>query len=241
MWEEEDEQFFLGVGTTKDGALIVLGAGSNNTSEIRVLDATEAEGEPRVVEGRRHGIEYSIEHHGDEILVLSNDGAENFAAFRAPLATPDRAHWRPLVAHREDVRLENLDVVDGFALLHERGHASTAVRIVDLSTGDESVITPPEEPGAIFLGENLEFVTRHIRFAATSLISPVAIHDYDLDTGQSHDDLAAPGAQLRRFRLSDRAPLGDLRGRDEGPDQPRLSHRPARPARTLPGLRLRRL
>ena len=187
VWEEEDEQFFLGVGTTKDGALIVLGAGSNNTSEIRVLDATEAEGEPRVVERRRHGIEYSIEHHGDEILVLTNDGAENFAAFRAPLATPDRAHWRQLVAHRADVRLENLDVVDGFALLHERGHASTALRIVDLSTGAESVITPLEEPGAIFLGENLEFVTRHVRFASTSLISPVAVHDYDLDTGQSRE------------------------------------------------------
>jgi oligopeptidase B len=185
VWEEEDERFFLGVGSTKDGALIVLGAGSNITSEIRVLDSTDAAGEPRMVEPRRHGIEYSIEHHGDEILVLTNDDAENFAAFRAPASTPDRAHWRPLVAHRHDVRLENLDVVEGFALLHERGHASTAVRVVDLAGGAESVITPPEAAGAVFLGENLEFGTRHIRFGSTSLISPVSVHDYDLDTGQS--------------------------------------------------------
>ena len=76
VWEESDPRFYLNVGTTKDGALIVLSAGSNTTSEVRVLDAAEADGEPRLVEARRQGIEYSIEHHRDEILVLSNDGAE---------------------------------------------------------------------------------------------------------------------------------------------------------------------
>ena len=185
VWEESDPRFYLNVGTTKDGALIVLSAGSNTTSEVRVLDAAEADGEPRLVEARRQGIEYSIEHHRDEILVLSNDGAENFAAFRTPAATPDRTHWRPLVAHRDDVRLESLDVVEGFALLHERGHASTAVRIVDLAGGAESVITPPEEAGAVFLGENLDFSARRIRYSSTSVVSPVAVHEYDLDTGQA--------------------------------------------------------
>ncbi|HLN05497.1 MAG TPA: hypothetical protein VK217_04420, partial [Acidimicrobiales bacterium] len=185
VWEEEDERFFLGVGITKDHSLIVLSAQSNITSELRLLDATEPEGEPRIVEARRQGIEYSIEHHVGELLVLTNDNAENFAAFRAPVATPGRDHWSPLVAHRDDVRLETLDVVEGFALLHERGHASTAVRIVDLTSGAESVIAPPEEAGSIFLAENHDFSSRHIRYASTSLISPVAIHEYELDTGES--------------------------------------------------------
>jgi oligopeptidase B len=185
VWEEDDERYFLGVATTKDGALIVLTAESNVTSEVRLLDSTEPESEPRMVEERRQGIEYSVEHHGDEILVLTNYNAENFAAFRAPVATPGRDHWRPLVAHRKDVRLESLDVVEGFALVHERGHASTAVRIVDLDTGCQTVVTPPEEAGSIFLAENLEFSTRHVRYASTSLISPLAIHDYDLDSGRS--------------------------------------------------------
>ena len=185
VWQEDDERYFLRVRTTKDGALIVLVAQSNTTSEIRVLDASNPDGEPLVVEARRHGVEYSIEHHAGEILVLTNDNAENFAAFRAPLETPGRGHWRPLVAHRDDVRLETLDVVEGFALLHERGHASTAVRIVDLASGAETQIHPPEEAGSIFLGENLEFSTRRVRLSSTSLVSPVAIHELSLDTGAS--------------------------------------------------------
>ena len=185
IWEEADERFFLSVATTKDAALIVLGARSNVTSEIRILDAANPDGEPRIVEPRRQGVEYSIEHHAGEILVLTNDAAENFAVFRAPVTTPGREHWRPLVENREDVRLEGLDVVHGFALLHERGHASTAVRIVDLASGADTVIVPGEEAGSVFLGENLDFSTLNVRYESTSLVSPVAVHEHSLDTGES--------------------------------------------------------
>ncbi len=185
VWEEEDERFFLRVGTTKDDGIIVLSAASAITSEVRILDATEPEGEPRLVEERRHGIEYSIEHHLGEILVLTNDDAENFAVFRAPVEAPGRNNWRPLVAHRDDVRLESLDVVEGFALVSERGHASTAVRVVDLLGGAESVIRPSEEAGVVNLADNLDFSAPRLRYATTSLVSPVAVHEYDLGTGAS--------------------------------------------------------
>jgi oligopeptidase B len=183
--EEPDERYFLGVESTKDGALVMLVAESNTTSEVRLLDATDPKAPARLVEARRQGVEYSVEHHGDEIFVLTNDNAENFALYRAPTATPGRDHWRPLVAHRGDVRLETLDVVKGFALLHERGHASTAVRIVDLDSGAQGVITPPEEAGAVFLAENLDFEARCVRYVSTSLISPFAVHSHDLDSGMS--------------------------------------------------------
>ena len=241
VWEESDARFYLKVGTTKDGALIVLSAGSNTTSEVRVLDAAEADGEPRLVEARRQGIEYSIEHHRDEILVLSNDGAENFAAFRTPAATPGRAHWCPLVAHRDDVRLESLDVVEGFALLHERGHASTAVRIVDLAGGAESVITPPEEAGAVFLGENLDFSARRIRYSSTSVVSPVAVHEYDLDTGQAKViwRRLVPNYDSTAYRTERRWATSEDGTRV--PDHARLPRGQAGRARAVSSVRLRRV
>jgi oligopeptidase B len=185
VWEEADERFFLTVSSTKDDAIIVLSAASAMTSEVRLLDATDPEGDPRPVEERRHGIEYSIEHHLGEILVLTNDDAENFAVFRAPIKAPGRDHWRPLVAHRDDVRLESLEVVEGFALVHERGHATTAVRVVDLLSGAESVITPPEEAGVVKLADNLDFSARQIRYETTSLVRPPTVHEHDLASGES--------------------------------------------------------
>jgi oligopeptidase B len=203
VWEEPDERFFLGVGTTKDGAYITLRAGSEVTTEWRLIPADRPSAEPTVVEPRKQGVMYSIEHHHGELLMLSNDGAENFMVLRAPVGTAGLEHWRTLVPHREDVRLSDLDVVDGFALLEERGHATTAVRVVPLGddstaiadslagddgqAGAESAAIPgwvieAPEAGTIFLGRNLDFNAGEVRLETTSLIVPLTLHSQDLET-----------------------------------------------------------
>jgi oligopeptidase B len=189
VWEEPDEHFFLGVASTKDGNYVTLRAGSEVTSEWRLIPAGRPSAEPTVVEPRRQGVMYSIEHHGGELLVLSNDGAENFMLFQAPIATPGRENWRVVVPHREDVRLDNLDVVEGHALLEERGHATTAIRVVPLGArpSDEAPAVPgwvieAPEAGTILLGTNLDFSAREVRFETTSLIVPLTLHSQDLET-----------------------------------------------------------
>jgi oligopeptidase B len=203
VWEEPDEHFFLGVGTTKDGDYIVLRAGSEVTSEWRLIPTDRPNAEPIVVEPRKQGVMYSIEHHRGELLILSNDGAENFTLFRAPAGMKGRRHWQTLVPHRDDIRLVDVDVVDGYALLEERGHATTAIRIVPLGTevhgrggappGPDSaadnghpaipgwVIEAPEA-GTILLGANLDFNAREVRFETTSLVMPLTLHSQDLET-----------------------------------------------------------
>lgn len=185
VFEEPDQRFFVGVGSTKDGRFIELVAESNTTSEVHLLDAMDPMGPPAIVQPRRQGVEYSVEHHHGELVILTNDDAVNFAVFRAPVGSPGRDHWRPLVPHRDDVRVESLDVLDGYALVHERGHASTAVRIVDLATGDQKLISPPEEAGAVFLAENLDFTSHRVRYASTSLVTPLTLFEHDLRSGES--------------------------------------------------------
>jgi oligopeptidase B len=190
VWEEPDEHYFLGVGTTKDGAYVTLQAGSEVTTEWRLIPADDPTAEPIVVEPRKQGVMYSVEHHRGELLVLSNDGAENFALFRGPATTPGRDQWNVLVPHRDDVRISDLDVVDGYALLEERGHATTAVRIVPLgadATGEDShgeggwVVDAPDA-GTVFLGRNLDFDAGEVRYETTSLIAPLTLHSQDLQT-----------------------------------------------------------
>lgn len=185
VFSESDERYFVGVTTTKDGAYVVITADSNSTSEVHLLDAADPAGEPRLVAARRPGVEYAVEHHHGELLILSDDDAVNFAVYRAPAATPAREHWVELVAHRDDVRLESMDVIEGHLLLHERGHASTAVRVVELATGAETVLDPPNAAGAVFLAESLEFSTSKVRYASTSLVDPLALHVADLATGEA--------------------------------------------------------
>ena len=51
---------------------------SKLTSEVWLLDAAAPAGEFSVVAPRRPGVEYDVEVAGDRLLILHNDGAENF-------------------------------------------------------------------------------------------------------------------------------------------------------------------
>jgi oligopeptidase B len=79
VFEEPDEHFFVSLGRTKDDRFVVVHLGSKVTDETWVLPGDDPFAEWRVVAPREQGVEYSVEHHGDRFVILTNaDGAENF-------------------------------------------------------------------------------------------------------------------------------------------------------------------
>jgi oligopeptidase B len=181
--EEPDERFFLSVHRTRSGAFIVLSVESMITSEVRVLDASNAEGAFRVVEPRRQGIEYSVDHHGGRFLIVTNDEAPNFRLMEAPVDSPGREHWRELVPHRDDVRLLGVDAFARHLALYERAEALQRVRVVDPETAEGEPLEQPEPVYVAFPGENREFETSVLRFEYTSLVTPPSVVDYDVRSG----------------------------------------------------------
>ncbi len=51
-----------------------------------------------MVAPRRQGVEYDVEPAGDRLLIMHNDGAEDFALAEAPLDATDHTAWRPVIA-----------------------------------------------------------------------------------------------------------------------------------------------
>ena len=96
VWEEQDERFFLEIGRTKDWAHLTLNANSKTASEVRLLPpdlrlggggrggGANMGGTARVVQPRREGLEYFVEHAGGQLYVLGTD----------PLRAPDYAVLR---------------------------------------------------------------------------------------------------------------------------------------------------
>jgi oligopeptidase B len=256
--EETDERFWVGVGLTRSERYIVISAGSKITSEVRVLDATEPAGRPRVIRPRTTGVEYSIDHAGDRFLVLHNDGALNFELATAPIDDP--AAWTPLIAHREDTRLLDVDAFAGHSVVGFRRDGLTGVRILP-NDGEPYENSFPEPIYTVDPGGNPEFETGRLRLGYTSMITPPSVYDYDLATrelillkrkpvlgGYDPDDyeqfrewataddgtrvpisIAHPAVRLRQLRDVDRP--GVLRGPAQ-PSRPRLRLRGrARPRR----------
>nr|BFE84114.1 hypothetical protein GCM10020093_067150 [Planobispora longispora] len=141
VYEETDERFWIGIGLTRSERYLVLSAGSKITSEVRILEADDPTGEFRVVRPRKTGVEYGIDHAGDRFLVLHNRNAENFELATAPIDDPGA--WTPLIEHREDTRLLDVDAFAGHTVVHFRRDGLTGIRVLP-ADGEPYEISFPE-------------------------------------------------------------------------------------------------
>jgi len=182
VFQEDDERFFLGVGGTKSEQYVVASTESKVTSEYRVLRADDPLGEFRVVQPRQQGVEYSIDHHGDRFLIVTNaDGAENFKLMEAPVDDPGRPNWVEVVGHRADVKLDGIDVFAGHVALFERAEGLRRIAVRRLADGDTHLIELPEQVSTVFPDANMEFDTTVLRFGYTSMVTPRSVYDYDME------------------------------------------------------------
>ncbi|MGI8986514.1 MAG: S9 family peptidase [Nocardioidaceae bacterium] len=191
VFEERDDRYWVGVGSTRSEQYLVIAVGSKITSEIRVLEATEPEGEFRLIEPRREGVEYSVEHAvvggEDRFLVLHNEGAANFELAEAPVQSPGREHWSTLVAHREDTRLDEVDAFAGHLVLSYRRDVLTRLtvwRLTDEGYGERYEIPIDEELFSVGAGSNPEWSQPLVRLGYGSFVTPTTVCDYTVATGE---------------------------------------------------------
>ncbi|MGH9021171.1 MAG: oligopeptidase B, partial [Acidimicrobiales bacterium] len=192
--QEDDAQFSLGVGRSRDDAVVLFVAGSSTTTEARAIDANRPADQPATIEPRRKGVEYALEHLTDRRgakwwLMLTNDGATDF---RLLARHEHDGEWRELIAERPGTRLDGVDAFAGFLAVSERLDGANAVRVVPLLDADDPLgsdllerswlIDGPASPSTIGLGGNAEHDTDRLRVAMTSMVTPALVADVDLST-----------------------------------------------------------
>ncbi|HEX7211102.1 MAG TPA: S9 family peptidase [Propionibacteriaceae bacterium] len=185
---ESDERYWLSVDASRDDRWIIIGAGSKITSEFRLLSTDDPEGEPHIVAPRRQGVEYVIEPAGDRLLIVHNDGAEDFELAEAPLGATSHTEWTPVIPHRQGVRLLSVSAYATHAVVSLRRDGLTALHVVprdaggDLQDGADLAFDEPLYV-AYAPGES-EYETPTIRVGYASMLTPDSIYDYHLTTGE---------------------------------------------------------
>jgi len=184
LYEEKDEQFDIGLDKTRDERFIILVAESKDSSEVRVIDADAAlpDAALRTVMARRDGIEYHLEHRGGSFYVRINDTGRNYRLVRIDDSRPDMAGAEELIAARDDVMLDDLDLFAGHMVVTERVRGSLELRVLDLSAGTEHRVAFDETAFSVHTQGNAEFEATTLRFVFTSLTTPASTYDYDLLT-----------------------------------------------------------
>lgn len=186
VFEESDERFFAGVWLTRSERYLVISTSSKLTSEDWLLDADDPTGEFNVVVPRRQGVEYSVDHQltadgAERLLILHNDGAENFELATATLADP--AAWTALVPHRADTRLMDVGAFRDHLVVYFRQNGLTGLRILR-ADGTEHEVAFGEPVYTVTPGSNPEYDSRLFRLGFVSLVTPDSVYDCDTATGE---------------------------------------------------------
>jgi oligopeptidase B len=182
IYEEKDELFDIGVGRSRDQAMIGLDVVSKTSTEFRYIPANNPNAEWKVIIPRQPDHEYDVEHRGDLFYIRTNKGAKNFRVVTAPAADPSEKNWKELVAHRPAVKIEGVDLFADHAVLSEWENGLQQLEIIDFKTNKRHRVEFPEPVYAAGLSNNREFKTTTLRYNYQSLVTPSSVFDYDMNT-----------------------------------------------------------
>jgi oligopeptidase B len=219
VYEEPDDGMFLGVGVTSDDAFIVIGSGNQETTESRVIPASDPTAAPVVTEPRQVGVKYTLDHWSDRWVILTNaDDAVDFKLAVSEAQIPAKATWRDWVAHRPGRFIAGFAAYEGHLVRAERVNALDRLVVTSRPNGEsgggEHEIAFPEEAYALDLEHTYEYASATTRFVYQSPTTPRQTFDYDMATRErtlrktqevpsGHD----PSRYVAR-RLSAKAPDG---------------------------------
>ncbi len=187
--QEDDDAFEVTLHASRSGGLVVVELVARDTTEVWFVPADRPEQPPTLVEPRRTGIEYRVAHaprpDGDELLLVTNDGAREFRLVRCKVDSPGRDSWAELVGEHPEERLGTVDVFADHVVLGLRRDGSPLLRVVRRDGTETAVDVHPGVPaGTIRLDRNEEYDVGSVLVAVESYSEPSAWFDVDLATGE---------------------------------------------------------
>ncbi|MEA3510319.1 MAG: S9 family peptidase [Actinomycetota bacterium] len=179
--QEDDDRYYLSVQRSRSGEYIFIVTESAVTSDARYVPADEPDAEPVVVLPRVEGVEYSVDHRGDEFWIVTNDGALDGRLLRVPVAHGDAVE---VVAHAPGSKLGHPDCFADHVVVWGRHEGLPAALIVDPADGTASYLGIEESVYELGPGANYEFQTNLLRYGFESPVTPSSVFDHDVASEQ---------------------------------------------------------
>jgi oligopeptidase B len=195
VYTETDGRYELELAASRSGELIIITSACRDTTEVRIIRAGRPLAEPVLVEPRRRGVEYRVDHAADpaggdgDLLIVTDASTREFTLMRAPVRAPGRENWTqvrcPAVAPaRSDTRLLRCDVLSGHLLLTLRRGGAPLLAIASMDGREVREVHPALAAGTIAVQHAADYAATSVVVAEESLIEPPRWSDLDLVTGE---------------------------------------------------------
>lgn len=183
IYFEKDETFNVEIAKSKSQKYLAIESDSTLTTEYQILDADTPDGEFKVFQKRVRGLEYSISHYGDSFYILTNkDKAENFKLMKTAVNKTSKSNWKEVIAHRENVLLEDIEIFKDFLVVEERENGLNKIRIMPWSGEGEYYLPFDSETYTAYTTSNVDFDTDILRYGYQSMTTPSSVIDFNMKT-----------------------------------------------------------
>lgn len=181
--QEDDERFWMGLGSSREDRFLMIGLGTKTTSETWLLPADDPTGEWRCVRERVEGLDYDVEVDGDRLLIVHNERSRESDLAWASLDEP--GVWHPILEHGAGERFLGVDAFADFVVLSLRAGGLPALRVLPRDPSGPSRLGAARpwpvdgELTALSLGDNPEFASTALLVTQESFIQPRATYAVD--------------------------------------------------------------
>lgn len=183
IYEEKDETFYLDLEKSKSKKYIFMTCNSTLSSEIHYLEANKPQGEFNLFHKREDKHEYFIEHFEDKFYIVTNWQAMNFRLMSVPTdKSNDKTLWKEVIAHRNDVLIDGLDIFKDYLVITERKEGLIHLRVIEWKSQKEYYVDFGEAAYVVGTMQNLVFDTKVLRYSYSSLTTPNSTFDYRMDS-----------------------------------------------------------
>ena len=179
LYHEDDEGFRVGSSLSANEKWVIVGASDHETSEMRLIPASDPLAEPILVKPRRKGVEYDVDEREGVLYIHTNDTHENFRLASAPLSDP--ANWTTLIEGSDEFYLTGFELFRNFYVTEGRLAGLDQIQLRDYADPAQvETIAFPQESYTAGLDDNPEWDVDRLRVGYSSMVTPDTVFDYHL-------------------------------------------------------------
>ncbi|MEK9544466.1 MAG: S9 family peptidase [Pelagibacteraceae bacterium] len=182
IFEEKDERFTCGIGTSSDEKFYFISASEHTTSEVYYFDKHQTKPNPQLILKRKEGIEYSIDSWGGYFWMHTNEGAKDFKISRCK--HEELGKWEDYIPAKDEVLIGGFVLLNKWMIRSERVDALPKLFVRNLETNqEEELIISDEEiisPSMSLMQKDRN--TEVLRVNYESPKTPTRTYEYNIKT-----------------------------------------------------------
>ncbi|WP_410471299.1 S9 family peptidase [Hafnia alvei] len=181
VYQENDGAFYLSLSRSASDRYLLITLSASTSSEVRLLDADQADAPPVLFTARQPNVEYYLDHFNDTFYLRSNRENANFGLYQ----TNAMGHsWQPLVAPQPNKMIEGFTLFKDWLVVAERSDGLSQIRKINWKSHAEDTLPFDDASYMAWLGYNPEPQSDRLRYGYSSMTTPTSTYEWDLSSGK---------------------------------------------------------